>query len=295
MPEAPDAWSDLVQLVELSRPSPVGLFSAPPPPASRRTARLVLRLLLLVVLPTLIGGGYLFGLAADRYVSEARFVVRKPSAPGRPSGPSLSIEGGPKALGGDDSYAVRDYLESRDALRLLVERADLRRAIAHAGEDPLFQFPGLLTGRSDESLFRLYQRLTSVDYDSTSGVVTLRTEAFRPEDAQRIATVLIEGGEALLNRLNTRAHIDALRVAEAQVVRSRAVATDAQDRLTAFRTHENMVDPTQLSKTVLETVAALSLQLVETSAQIDITRQAAPKKSSDRAAARPSTGAPDRD
>jgi capsular polysaccharide transport system permease protein len=107
-------------------------------------------------------------------------------------------------------------------------------------------------------------------------VTVLRVQAFRPQDAQRIADVLMGGGERLMNRLNERARNDALQVAEAEVARSRAEAMQAQDALTAFREREAMVDPTQLSKTVLDTIGNLEQELVENAAQLEVTRQASP-------------------
>jgi capsular polysaccharide transport system permease protein len=278
MPEAPDAWADIIQLVELSRPSEVGTFGAPsaPFPPPRRSRRMALRFLLLVVLPTTVAGAYFAALAADRYVAEARFLIRTPNAPSATPGQSLSIESGPKGLGTDDSFAVRDFLLSRDAMRLALDRAGLRPAWERGGRDPLWKFPGPLTGRSDEDLFRLYQSLVSVNYESSTGLTVLRVQAFDPEDARRVAATLLAGGEALLNRLNDRARSDAVRVAEAEVARSQERARQAQNAVTAFRRREAVIDPTQLSQTVLATIGALSLQRVEAAAQIDMTAQTSP-------------------
>jgi capsular polysaccharide transport system permease protein len=278
MPEAPDAWADVVQLVELSRPSRVGTLDAPPlpPPPARRWRRTALRLLLLVVLPTLLTGIYFATFAADRYVAEARFVVRKPNTPGRSPGASLSIEEGPKGFGSDDSYAVQDYLLSRDAMRLVLERAGLRPDLTLASRDPLWKFPGPLTGHSDENLFRLYKSLVSVNYETSTGVTTLQVQAFNAEDARRIAVVLMQGGEDLLNGLNDRARGDAVRVAEAAVARSQDRARQAQAAVTDFRRRESVVDPTQLAQSVLKTIGTLAQQQVEAATQLDMTQQASP-------------------
>jgi capsular polysaccharide transport system permease protein len=269
-PEAPDAWADIIQPISLARLEP--LYTPPRLPVhAGRRPRTLLRVVLLIVLPTLLTGSYFGLIAAKRYVSEARFVVRKPDNPNRGSAQSLSIEEAPKGLGGDDSYAVRDFLESRDALGLLLDKTDFRASLARAGNDWAWRFPGPLTGHTEEGLYKLYQSLVTVDYDSSTGVTTLRVEAFDPADASRIATVLMTGGEALLDRMNQRARADAIRVAETEVERSKQVALAAQERVTAFRDHESVIDPTQVSKTVLNTIAALSLELVETRAQLDVT------------------------
>jgi capsular polysaccharide transport system permease protein len=134
----------------------------------------------------------------------------------------------------------------------------------------------VLNGDSDEDLYRHYLSLVSVDYESSTGITTLHVEAFRAEDAKRIATVLMQGAEGLLNQLNERSRADAVQVAKAEVERSQIAALAAEDRLTAFRNQESVVDPTQYSKTVLSTIATLSLQLVESAAQLDVTMHASP-------------------
>jgi capsular polysaccharide transport system permease protein len=275
MPEAPDAWVEFIQPIEFSRPAPADSFALPQA-RPRRWMRTAVRFLLIVLLPTLIAGTYFGLVAADRYVSEAKFLVRKPNALGRGPAQTLSIEEGPKGLGTDDSYALRDYMLSRDAMRLLVDKADLRGAVARAHNDVFWWFPSPFGETSDEALYRRYLSLVSVDYESSTGVTTLYVEAFRPEDAQRIANVLMDGGETLLNRLNERARGDAVQLATAEVARSRAEASAAEERLTAFRERETVIDPTKYSETVLVTMGTLSLQLVDTAAQLDVTMQASP-------------------
>lgn len=274
-PEAPDAWADIIQSTGMSRLE--AIYTPPPAHAYRpNQARMWPRLLLLVVLPTLLTSGYFGLIAADRYTAEARFVVHKPNSPSRGPAQSLSIEEGPKGFGGDDSYAVRDFLQSRDALALLLAKADFRSVVAQGGIDWPWRFPSPITGHTDEDLYQLYKSFVTVDYDSGTGLTQLHVQAFQPEAAKRIALVLMEGGEALLTRMGERARSDTIRVAEAEVARTKQVAAAEQERVTAFRDRESVIDPTQISKAVLGTIAALSLELVNTRAEIDVMGQAQP-------------------
>jgi len=258
------AMDDVVQLVPLqsaTRP-------AVPPPAPRRGPWL--RFLFCVLLPTALCGTYLFAFAVPRFVSEARFSISRTSQSGRMPGATLSIEDAPKSLGEDDSYAVRDFLQSRDAMRLLIDKAGLRDVLRPAASDPFWAFPGRLRGQSDEDLFRYLSWLVSAEYDSSTGITTLRVQGFAPQDAQRLAGVLLDGSEALVNRLNERARGDAIRVAAAEVARARSDAMAAEDALTAFRNRWSVIDPTALSQTVVAAITALTLQAVDTSAQLDV-------------------------
>jgi len=274
-PEAPDAWADVIEPVELSRPALVG-SSVVGRTGANGWRSLLLRLLFIVALPTLLTAGYFGLIAPDRYSSDAKFVVRKPNSLGSGPSQSLSLEEGPKGIGTDDSFAVQDFMLSRDAVKLLLQKADLRAAMARAGDDPVWQFPSALNGDTDEDLYYHYLSLVKVGYESSTGVTTLHVEAFRPEDARRIASVLMEGAEALLNRLNERSRADAMQVATDEVARSRAAATAAEDAMTGFRIRESVIDPTQFSATVLSTIGTLSMQLVDTAAQLDVTMRASP-------------------
>ena len=264
MPDAPDAWSNVTELLELSRP--LGLA----PPKRRFDWRPWLRVLLIAVLPTIVAGVYFGLIAVDRYVSEARFVIREPNSAGRLVPSSGTIADLPKSTGSTNAFAVHDYILSRDALALLERSVDLRAMLRAAAGDPFWRFAFPFGSGSEEDMYDYYRRLVSLDYDDSTDVSTLRVQAFRPRDAQRIAAILLGGAEAMLNRMNERADADALRVAEAEVASSREAALAAEDALTAYRNREQVVDPLELSKTVLSTIATLTQQLVATAADLDI-------------------------
>jgi capsular polysaccharide transport system permease protein len=264
-PDAHDSWIDLVQLRSLADPVSID------PPRQKRNWRALAWLFLLVVVPTVLAGCYFGLLAPDRYVAEARFIVRKPasisSTTMAPVSPEQTLQSGD-----EDAYAVRDFILSRDGMQAMLDHGGLRAAIARSGPDPVWRFPGFLNGDTDEQLYRYYQAITSVTHEASTGVTTLRMEAFDPEDARRLAAGLADAGEALLNQLQVRARQDAIRVATGEVERSRALATEAQLGLTDFRTRESMIDPALLAETVLKTITALSLQVVEAGAQRDLLR-----------------------
>jgi capsular polysaccharide transport system permease protein len=269
--DAPDAWTNLAELVELSRPR------IAPVTVRKRDWRWLRRVILLAVLPTAFASIYFCFIAVDRYVSEAHFVIHEPSSSGRLGLSSGSLSELPKTGGGDDdAFAVHDFVLSRDGMSLLERRAGLRNLITPAASDPVWRFPGLLNGSDDEDLFHLYQRLVTLDYDNSTNVSTLKVQAFRASDAQRIANVLLDGAETLLNRMNDRARSDAIRVAEAEVADSRAAALTAQDAITAYRKQERVVDPVLLSQSVLETITSLTQDLVNETADLDVVVHASP-------------------
>ena len=221
-----------------------------------------------VLLPTLLAGVYFGLLATDRYVSEARFVIRAPKP--------TSILGGLDALlqiaglshTQDDAYAVRDFLTSRDAVRELATRVDLPAIYRHMGTDPLVRYPSLLWHATDEGFYRYFQTRLSVIVNNTTGLTTMRVEAFRPDDAAMVAKAMLGLGEDLINKLNTRMQEDALRVATTEVARAEQRRVDSQLALTDFRTRELILDPGKTSAIIVTLIGQLSAQLAETRTQI---------------------------
>ena len=68
-----------------------------------------------VGLPTLIAGVYFFAIASDLYLSEVKFVVHGPAK--GPTSALSAIMDASSSVVSEDTYAVHEYLMSRDAVR----------------------------------------------------------------------------------------------------------------------------------------------------------------------------------
>jgi len=102
----------------------------------------------IVGLPTLIAGVYFFAIASDLYSSEVKFIVRGPNkAPTSAISAMLSSSGA--AGGSEDTYAVLDYITSRDAARRLEREVDLRALLSRPEGDLITRFPGIWFWRHD--------------------------------------------------------------------------------------------------------------------------------------------------
>ena len=230
------------------------------PRASRRIRQLFGSLNIwfwaIVGLPTLVAGVYYFALASDLYLSEAKFIVRSPKQVQTSTiGALIQSTGLARAV--DDTAVVEDFIMSRDAVRKLEQRNDLRAIFGRPEGDFVTRFPGILQRSDFEALFRRYDHFVSVETDRTSGVTALRVKAYRPEDAQTIATALLNYSEQLVNELNERARTDAVSTAEHEVDRAQAQISRIQDQLTAYRVKQNMLDPKSASTGVLELIGQM--------------------------------------
>src|SRR3954469_18941886 len=214
----------------------------------------------IVGLPTLIAGVYFFGIASDLYMSEVKFVVRGPSK-GPVSAISAMLSSAGSAVS-EDTFAVHEYLMSRDAVRRLEQEDNLRALLSRPEGDLLTRFPGIWFWRNDfESLFKTYSHFVAVEADSSSGVSTLQVKAYRPEDAQLIASALLRFSEQLVNALNERARQEALSAFQREVDTTQQKITYSQAELTAYRIKQKMLDPKSASAGPLELVGQMSVQL----------------------------------
>jgi capsular polysaccharide transport system permease protein len=223
--------------------------------------------ILTVVLPTLISGIYFGFLAADVYISESRFVVRSPErAASSPLG--LLLKGAGFSRSQDDSYTVYDYILSRDSLSVLEKEFQLSKAFSEPKWDIWARFPGLDWDDSFEGLFRYYKQRVVVDLDTVSSISTLRTSAFRPDDAVRMNEKLLVLSEDLINRLNERGRQDMIRFAASEVAVAEKKAKAAALALSTYRNQKAVIDPERQSTIQLQQIAKLQDELIATQGQL---------------------------
>lgn len=225
-------------------------------PRSGLMQRLPLPFLIVVGLPTLLAAIYFLIIASPRYVSEARFLVRAPNQ-SQPSGLGIALQGVGLPAAQTDAFAVHEYIRSRTAVTDLQRRFDLPTVFGPPGADIFSKYPRLGESRTTEGLHRGVQRFVTVGYDATTGISTLRVEAYRPRDAQAVANELLAGGERLVNQMNARAAVDAVRAAEQSREEAQAKLALAQQQLTAFRNRERIIDPARVAGEGLQMIGDL--------------------------------------
>jgi len=231
-----------------------------------------------VFLPTLLAAIYFGLLASDVYISESRFVVKNPQR-STETGLGALLQGTGFQRSQDDTYSVRDYVLSRDALRELDEKLQVRDAFSRPDIALTDRFAGLGWDKSFEAFFRYYEDHVSVDYDTTSSISVLTVRAYSASDAKKINDLLLQMGERLVNNLNIRSREDLIQVATQEVKIAETNAKAAALALSAFRSNRGVFDPTAQSALQLQGVAKLQEDLIAAEAQLAQLRQVAPSNS----------------
>ncbi len=234
--------------------------------AMRRQRRVILIWALLLI-PTWLAILYYGLIATDQYESEARFVVNSSARQSVPAGFSLLTSLG-LDRSQDDSYAVQDFIRSRDAIARLRPLLPLDKMFRVEDADFLARFPSILYRDREEEFYAYFKRMVTVLHSPTTGVTTLQVRAFDPADAHDIASALLDESEQLINRMNRRAHTDTVRAAQSDLEHAQRRLIDSQLALTAFRNREMLIDPTRNAATLGELIAQLSAELASTRAQL---------------------------
>jgi capsular polysaccharide transport system permease protein len=181
---------------------------------------------------------YFFLVAADQYVAEFRFALRTVE-PVRIEPGSILGAAAPSPVG-VDSYAVVQYIASRDILEDLEKSLDLREMFSRSDADWLarLQLPVTI-----EELVRYWKGQVDAFFDVTNGTIVVRARAFTPADALKLAQGVLSSSERLVNDLSARARRDTLRSSEKEVHRAERRLKTALARLSEFRDREGLIDP----------------------------------------------------
>jgi len=229
-----------------------------------------------VVIPTACAILYFGFFASDVYVSESKFVVRAPDKPAA-SGLGGLLKTAGFSSTGDEVYAARDYVLSRDAAAELNRGDYLLKAYGDRRISIFDRFNPLGLDKSFESLYKYYKGKITVDHDTTSSITTLMVRAYTPQDAQRINAELLSRSEVLVNQLNARGRRDLVSAAELELAEAKESATEAAVALAEFRNRAGVVDPEKQANVQLQMISKLQDQLIATRIQLLQLRTYTPK------------------
>jgi capsular polysaccharide transport system permease protein len=226
--------------------------------ARRKTRRIIIASIALMVgLPTALGILYFGFIAADQYSVEARFAVRGADSSGMDL-VGMMTGAASSAANVGDSYIVQEYIGSREMVDTLDQRIGVRERYDNPIADFWMRFPAT---DPIESFVGYWQSMVTAEFDSFSGIITLKVRAFTPEDALTIASEVVTESEALVNRLSERSRLDTVAFAQREVQFAEERLREARGAVTALQSEENTVDPTA-------TAEALQTQLAERENQL---------------------------
>jgi len=216
-----------------------------------------------ILTPTLLAAIFYAFIAADRYVSEARFAVR--TSEGQAADVLGVMTGMPSSTVVSDSYIVTDYILSREMVNHLERRIPLRQIFSHPSADFMTGLDPTLTL---EEFVDYWNDRVSVYYDSTKNTIAVQAEAFVSEDAERIVREIVDVVRLLVNDLSAQARRDAVQFASSEVARAELRVRGARDDLIQFRGKNKDFDPAQTASASLQIVSQLEGERSQLNSQL---------------------------
>lgn len=228
-----------------------------------------------VILPNFLLFLYLAFIASPQYISEAHFMVRSERAQG---GNSLAmlLQAGGESITSENTYAVQDYMTSRDAMILLTEHNDLAKVFSSKNADFMARYPNWYSKNNKESFYRYYKKHIKAQIDAETSLSVLRVRTFSAKNSKRIAEALIVAAEALVNDINTRQRQNLIGAAQKEVAETLKQLKDLQVQIANFRDTNAIIDPEKQTAPLLGSEYALKSMLISTQMRLDQTLQTAP-------------------
>jgi len=213
----------------------------------------------MVALPGLLGATYLWFVASDQYVSEARFALRGSESAIVDTAVS-GLSSAAVVQKAQDTFIVADYIRSRAMFEALDRTIDLRRIYSWPGADFLARWN---PSAAIEDLAFYWRWRTDVKVDINSGIVTMKARAFTPEDALKVADGIVKLSEQLLNDMSARARRDAVTNAAAELKRAEAALQRALSDERKTRDAERVFDATKSAEVVTTLAAELKSRFMQ--------------------------------
>jgi capsular polysaccharide transport system permease protein len=200
--------------------------------------------------------------ASDRYVSESNVVLESPQI----AAPTLSfsslLSGG--ATSGD-MLLLRDYLLSVDMLRYIESELGFRE---HYASTEIDIFSRLFDKSAPiEDLHEYYLKRVAVELDDYAQVLRIRVQAFSPEMAHAITSLLLSKGEAHMNAMGQRLAEEQVRFLEGQVSQLSESFNATRQSLLDYQNKTGLVSPTGTVESLSVVVANLEAQLANLKAK----------------------------
>lgn len=265
MAEIKPAEGKLAPLAKFKPPARVSKPASATRP-KRRHRGLLWAFLLMVIAPLGVAFWYLTTKAADQFEASVAFTVRREDAvtPAEMLGGFAGLSGASSR----DTDILNEYLKSPDLVRALDAEFDLHSLYgAHWDQDPVFAFD---PDGTVEDLTRYWQRMMQVNYDASTGLISLTVRTFDAQSAHALAEAVLSESRAMINELSAIAQSDLTRLAALDLEDAETALTEARRALTEFRAAEQIVDPTADLQGQMGLISALQEQLADEMIRADL-------------------------
>ena len=204
-------------------------------------------------------------IASDRYVSQAQIIIQRTDMASGQNMDFATLISGATGTNRADQLLLRSHLLSTDMLNKLDEKLHLREHYSDKRRDIWTR----MWSRDVplEWFHEHYLKRVTINFDEYSGVLVIEAQAYDPETAHAIATMLVEEGERKMNDMAHRLAQEQVSFVEKQVAELGAKFQQARSDLVAYQNAKGMVSPEATAASMATVINELEGQRTELQAR----------------------------
>jgi capsular polysaccharide transport system permease protein len=218
-----------------------------------------------VVMPFIICCGYFGLIASDRYVGEAKVIVKQADN-NSTADFGIALLGTAMSSGKQDAQLVRQFILSLDMLHYLNKSLSVRDHYQSRDVDHLSR---LWEWQSQEDFLAYYRKHITVTYDELSGVLAIRAQAFTPEFAQKIVKAVLQQSEQYINQIGHDLASEQVNFVQKELDRATQHLRKSKQQILEFQGEYQLFSPEQESGAKLTMVNELEAQLTRHKAELN--------------------------
>lgn len=221
----------------------------------------------MVIVPFVLAAIYLFIFASNRYVSSSQVVVRQQESGQQAAMPGLAmLVGAVDPVSREDTLYLKEYIVSHDMLQVLEDKLNWVENYAGKWNDPLFY---LSKDASREEKLKFYQRMVSINYNETTGLLQINVEAFTPEYAEAVLREILIQSDVFVNSITRSMADEQLAFAQRELLASTERYEEQRAKLVAFQNENNIFNAEGTAESRSQIIASLEAEIVREKAKLN--------------------------
>jgi capsular polysaccharide transport system permease protein len=212
--------------------------------------------LVIVVVPTVLVFLYLSLWSTREYESETRFTVRAANESPAILTDALAMFSslGVNKTTGQDAFVVAEYIRSRAIIEDLGGKDLVENYFSQRGIDWLSR---LSKNAPLEDAWKYWNRKVIAVLNTQSNILTVKVRAYSSSEATKLATLVLDRSEALINQISERSRNDALKRADAEVQSAMKRLSAARQSMLDFRNKASVINPVTSASSIGTTLTQL--------------------------------------
>jgi capsular polysaccharide transport system permease protein len=224
---------------------------------------------LIVLLPFLFFAFYQIIWASDRFESQTQLLVQQPNGMTTLDPSMALLSGFTGGGGGKDTELVKAFIASNDLLTYLEEQLGISE---HFSDSSFDYFSRLSSSATAEKKLTFYHNHVTSEIDVTSGVISVRAQAFTPEFAKSLTELIVKRSEWYINKIGHDLAKAQLSFVQNEHDRVEKKLQIVKTELLAFQRRHNLLDPEAEGLALQQIAYSLESQIAEQTTELRVLR-----------------------